>query len=67
MGTRVPYSGPRVVASWAMVSTPRRLHSSASRRPSSGLPGNSYSMLLMKCGSSLLVYRPWKCGPQLMW
>ena len=29
--------------------------------------GNSNAMLLMKCGSSLLVYRPLKWAPQLMW
>ncbi len=35
---------------------------SAISLPSAGLPEYAYGMLLMKCGSSLLVYVPEKCG-----
>ena len=67
MGTSVPYSGANVVASCARVSTPCSLHALARMRPSSGLPEKANGMLLMKCGSSLLVYTPSQCGAQLRW
>ncbi len=55
IGTRVPHSSGSVVWACASVLTPKTFADSAIHVPSAGLPSYANAMLLMKCGSSLLV------------